>query len=209
MSLSIFDEPKHEGPFTILTVCTGNICRSPLAESLLSTVLRDLPIVVRSAGTAAMVDHQMTPEMQRIAADLGVAAPEQHRARQLTAELARGADLILALTRDHRRAVVEMLPKATKYTFTLREFGRISDQITAQDLELATGDGVTRLHTVTDLASQLRGTLIPLDDPAHEDVIDPYRQTDDIYRQSTEQIVPAINQISTLLRSAARGDTPW
>ena len=51
--------------FTILTVCTGNVCRSPIAEKLLRLELRDLPGVrVHSAGTNALVNAPMTPEVK-------------------------------------------------------------------------------------------------------------------------------------------------
>ncbi len=56
MSLSsLFEDSTNTGPFKILTVCTGNICRSPLAEGLLRKVLRGLPVEVSSAGTGALV----------------------------------------------------------------------------------------------------------------------------------------------------------
>src|SRR5690606_12746543 len=46
----------------ILTVCTGNICRSPLAEAVLASRLADLDLRVHSAGTQALVGHGMPPE---------------------------------------------------------------------------------------------------------------------------------------------------
>ena len=70
MDLSIFDTGRRTGPFSILTVCTGNICRSPLAEGLLRMVLGGLDVTVQSAGTAALVGEPMTEQNQRIAADL-------------------------------------------------------------------------------------------------------------------------------------------
>jgi len=56
-------------PFTVLMVCTGNICRSPVAERLLraQTEAVGLPVVVHSAGTQSMVGHGMTPEAAHLA----------------------------------------------------------------------------------------------------------------------------------------------
>jgi protein-tyrosine phosphatase len=203
MDLSIFDTGRRTGPFSILTVCTGNICRSPLAEGLLRMVLGGLDVTVQSAGTAALVGEPMTEQNQRIAADLGVPDAGQHRARQLTIDQVRAADLVLALTRDHRRQVVELLPKATRYTFTLREFGRLTRAVTPEDLRDAQGAASSRMRDAVEFAAQLRGSLVPLDDPADDDVVDPYRLGDEVYRRSADQLVPALNQTALLLRSSA------
>src|SRR5690606_4076566 len=58
-------------PATILTVCTGNICRSPMGEILLRANLADLGVRVHSAGTHALVDHEMTEQSQQLAVRLG------------------------------------------------------------------------------------------------------------------------------------------
>ena len=110
----------------ILIVCTGNICRSPLAEQLLRENLRAAGIdaVVTSAGTHAMTGSAMTPEAATLSLQYGASTTE-HVARQLTKKLIADADLVLTATRDHRREVVTLLPKATRYTFTLNQFARL------------------------------------------------------------------------------------
>ena len=110
----------------ILIVCTGNICRSPLAEQLLRENLRSAGIdaVVTSAGTHAMTGSAMTPEAAALSTQYG-ASNTEHVARQLTEKLIADADLVLTATRDHRRDVVTLLPKATRYTFTLNQFARL------------------------------------------------------------------------------------
>lgn len=206
-SLSLFDTERAGGPLTVLTVCTGNVCRSPLAEGLLRMVLAGLPVTVHSAGTAALVDDQMTEQNRIIAAEFGVADGEDHRARQLAVEHLREADLVLALTREHRRAVVEMLPRASRYTFTLREFGRLAEAADASEIEVSAQTGIEdRLRQAVDLVAQLRGSLPPLADPADDDVVDPYRRSDEVYALSAQQIVPAVNAAAKLLREAATVD---
>lgn len=202
---SIFMEPAPSGPFTVLTVCTGNICRSPLSETLLRMVLAGLPVTVHSAGTHALVGEPMQAPNQAIATDLGVADGAEHRARQITVEHLREADLVLALSREHRREVVELLPRASRQVFTLREFARLASEISPDDLAALAGDDeTTRLRNVVELVAQLRGTLPPLDDPADADVVDPYRQSSDVYRQQAEQLIPAVNATAALLRNAAQ-----
>ncbi|WP_333811262.1 hypothetical protein [Timonella senegalensis] len=100
--------------FTILTVCTGNICRSPLGEQLLALGLANVPEVhVESAGTQALVGKGMTEQSQAIASSLGVAHPETHASRQVTEDILDQANLIFAMSREHRRAIVELNPRVS------------------------------------------------------------------------------------------------
>ena len=96
----------------IATICTGNICRSPLAALLLQTRLAGRDVRVTSAGTRGMADHPMTPEAQQLALARGVGAADAaaHRARFLTEQHLGSADLVLAMAREHRRAVAELVP---------------------------------------------------------------------------------------------------
>lgn len=118
----------------ILLVCTGNMCRSPLAEQLLRARLEALGLQaeVESAGTRAMVANPMTTEAAAQSLAHG-ARSTKHAARQLTEHIVGAADLILTATRDHRREVVTLLPKATRYTFTLNQFARLVGAIAAPE----------------------------------------------------------------------------
>lgn len=203
MSLSsIFEGPTNAGPFKILTVCTGNICRSSLAEGLLRKVLRGLPVEVSSAGTGALVGHPMPDPQLQIAADLAVDDAEQHRARQMTAEMLAQADLVIALAREHRRAVVELVPRASRVAFTLREFARIADSISDDELD-SLGNGALGMREVVSVAAQLRGSVLPPEAAEDDDVVDPYRQSAETYQQSAQQLIPAVNSTVALLRRAA------
>ena len=104
-----------ESDSSILMVCTGNICRSPLAERLLSNQVQDIPVIrVDSAGTHAMVGEHMFAETQKTALSLGVVGVESHRARQIAAEILETSDLILTMTREQRREVVELSSRVTR-----------------------------------------------------------------------------------------------
>lgn len=203
MSFDLFDETVPQGPLHILTVCTGNVCRSPLVEVLLRQVLHGLPVTITSAGTSALVGDAMTPQNQRIAGELGIVDANAHRARQVSSEMLESADLVLALTREHRRAVVELHPRAAKVAFTLREFARLAEA--EDDLFFVDGSGdagAAMRAAIAEIAGR-RGVVQPPGDPADDDVIDPYRQSDEVYAASREQIIPAVNASARVLRRAA------
>ncbi len=110
--------------YTVLFVCSGNTCRSPMAQAMLQAKLppdaRER-VRVESAGTAAIAGtwastHTLTV-LSRAGIDFG-----HHRARQLTAAMVERADLVLALTEDHRRAVLALSPGASDKTFVLSTF---------------------------------------------------------------------------------------
>lgn len=199
--------------FQVLTVCSGNICRSPLAEQLLRAALTDITgISVSSSGTVGLIDHPMTEQAQAISLQYGGAEPRAHRARALSADHVREADLVLGMAREHRRASVEMVPRASRYTFTLRELARLVPEVTDMDLlevaRMPLDDINGRLAAAIEVAASMRGVVESLADAADDDVVDPYRQSDAIYAESAKQLVPAVNIVSAYLRRAATCTEP-
>jgi len=107
---------------TILFLCTGNICRSPMAEGLFRHAVKGRgEFRVISAGLGA-VDGQ-PPSLHSVQAmkEIGLDISRQ-RSRALTAELVRSADLILGMTHSHTDTVALLYPSAAERTFLLREF---------------------------------------------------------------------------------------
>lgn len=92
---------------TVLVVCVGNICRSPLGERLLQASLPEL--TVTSAGLGAMVGSAADPLAAEVAAAHGVSLAG-HVARQFTAELGAGQDLILVMEPGHRHQIGQLAP---------------------------------------------------------------------------------------------------
>ena len=144
--------------FEIMTVCTGNICRSPLAEQLLRTRLADLPGTITSAGTYGLDGVAMTDEAQQLAAQLGVDADMSaaHSATPLTEKALRSENLVLVLgmAREHRRRIVEFAPSKLKSTFTVREFARLAADTPDADI-VASADAAG-----TDAAARLRAAVV-------------------------------------------------
>ena len=194
--------------FRILTVCTGNICRSPLAEYLLREGLERWRIVdVSSAGTGALEGQGMTVQTLAIAHEHGVLAPEQHRARTLNMENLRDANLVIALTRSHRSEIVSMLPRGARHTFTLRELARLLGAVQPADLAavagLPEGDTVARFDELVYAAASKRGYVAPPEVELDDDVIDPYRRGDEIYELSAAQLIPAVRTVLERFELAA------
>jgi protein-tyrosine phosphatase len=112
----------------ILLLCTANMCRSVMAQALLSARLtaRDCAVPVASAGLVA--GGQPPPAeviMAMAASGLDVSG---HRSRQVTAADLAAADLVLGLAREHARHAVVLLPECWPRTFTLRELVRRGHQ---------------------------------------------------------------------------------
>lgn len=193
--------------FGILLVCTGNICRSPLAQLLLQKQTLELPIVVASAGTRALVGHSIHEESSKIALELRLGNGSAHKARQLTVAQIRESDLILTMDRQDRRRVVETLPRASRRTFTIREFARLSEHVSRDRLdEMTNYPAIDALHTGVEFVAQLRGSLPLLDKASNEDVSDPFGGDRSAFRTMAEELIPTTAVVSNFLCLAVSGD---
>ncbi|MHC6593039.1 arsenate reductase/protein-tyrosine-phosphatase family protein [Arthrobacter sp. C152] len=209
---------ETSAPVRILTVCTGNICRSPVAERLLQAGLNQaVPggFEVASAGTRALVGEPMQPLSADIVRTFG-GDPEGFAARQLTPKILRDVDLVLTMTAGHRGEVLQLDASLLKRTFTIREFARMLDVLdergqggpaTAQD---ASDDGgrlaanAAFWRGLPARAAGVRHLALPTD-PADNDIVDPYRRAPEVYRQMEDQLAPAIVSVLRHARLNAPG----
>jgi len=108
---------------TILFVCTGNTCRSPMAEALLKDMVKDSKeeYEIISAGTTALAGEPAAGEAIRALEEIGVVMTG-HRSQPVTQDLLERVDLIITMTRGHKERIMELMPLAGEKTFTLKEF---------------------------------------------------------------------------------------
>ena len=110
------------GVKNILFVCTGNICRSPMAEGLFREMAAGrADIRVRSAGLSAFAGQPPSAHAVEVLADLGIDISGS-RSKPLSAELTRDATCIMAMTRSHLESIQYLFPEVTEKVFLLREF---------------------------------------------------------------------------------------
>jgi protein-tyrosine-phosphatase len=117
-------ERKPVGRFKVLFVCTGNTCRSPMAEGGLRILLRGRGIdttEVFSAGTAAILGCPATMYATE-AVKAWNADISGHKSRPLTRELLEEVDLVLVMTSSHYQHVMSILPEAESKTFLLKKY---------------------------------------------------------------------------------------
>lgn len=197
-----------ETALTILTVCTGNICRSPMAEVVLRALLEPLNVRIHSGGTHALVGHEMTEPAQALAVDAGARSSDAaaHAARFLVEPMLLGADLVLAMTREHRSHSVKMMPSAVRRTFAVREFARLASAVSTEDLRVAAEAGGADPHARFAAALQVVGGqrthTASATDPKNDDVIDPYRRSAEVYAEAATQLLPALDEVERVVRAA-------
>src|SRR5258706_12640717 len=112
---------------TILLVCTGNVCRSPMAEGIFRQATRSRgDYRVLSAGLGAMEGQPPSAYAIQAVRELGIDISGQ-RSRMLTPELVHQADFIFGMTHSHIDTVMLLYPHAAEKTFLLREFDETLD----------------------------------------------------------------------------------
>lgn len=194
----------------ILTVCTGNVCRSPLAALLLRSQVADLDVRVASAGTYARNGMAMPREAVELATALGVDPADAlaHTARYLNSGHLLSADLALAMAREHRRAIVELEPVLTRRTFTVRELERLTATLTDDELLAAphpngeTADARSRFSAMLTVIAAQRGAAVPPAAGDDDDVIDPFGRSAQVYQRSADQLRGGIAALERVLRLA-------
>jgi protein-tyrosine-phosphatase len=106
----------------VLFVCTGNTCRSPMAEAILTHMSkhRQFPLEVRSAGIYATPGNAISPQAKEVLSSEGIQT--EHCAQRLDHGLLEWADVVLTMTRSHKNAILLESPRLDKKVYTLTEY---------------------------------------------------------------------------------------
>jgi protein-tyrosine phosphatase len=187
-------------PFTVLHVCMGNICRSPMAERLLVLAAAqrlgkldpeaELGELLRSASAGTGGWHEgeeMNPPAARQISLRGGSA-DGFAARKLTSAHLDEADLILTATADQSDYVHALVPGATARTFVLGHLGRLLREVELKSLPPAGTDPATfhaRATALVVAADRLRGETEPL---TGDDLDDPWGRGDQTFQRIADDI---------------------
>lgn len=184
---------RREPLVTILTVCTGNICRSPLAEQMLRLRFAGDPrFEIGSAGLHAVVGARMDNDAALQLRSHG-GDPTGLQGEQISNGHVDVADLILTMTRSQRDDVIRRYPRAMQRTFTMAEFVALLDGI-----DNVHGDVRTALELIAHAArTRARVRLSKTDD-----IFDPIDSAVEVHKAVGNQIVALVDKIVPLLRDA-------
>ena len=139
----------------VLFVCTGNICRSPMAQGLFADLVRGRrDIEVSSAGIGAIGGQPPSIHSVEVMAELGIDI-RHIRSKPLMAELVRRADFIFVMTYGHLDSMLLLFPSAAEKTFLLREF---ETDLPVMERDLSDPIGQSR-ETYRECRDQIRAAL--------------------------------------------------
>lgn len=193
-------------PFTVLHVCMGNICRSPMAERLLATALRPAPgeelVLSHSAGTGGWhAGEQMHPSAARQVRSRG-GDPDGFTARRLRSEHVDAADLVLVATADQQLYVTALRPDAAARTFVLGELGRLLRRVDLAALPPAdpTPDAVhVRGQALVAALDTLRDGAAP---QPEDDLDDPWGRGEQTFGRVADEIEQVLRPLAAALLGA-------
>ncbi|MFC0272461.1 low molecular weight protein arginine phosphatase [Metabacillus herbersteinensis] len=115
----------------ILFVCTGNTCRSPMAEAIFNHLKQSNQLAVKSAGVFANDGSDASQFAKEALNEKGILC--KHNSSLLSEEHVEWATLILTMTNNHKQLVIERFPHAGRKTYTLTEYAQ-DDYATSQDV---------------------------------------------------------------------------
>jgi protein-tyrosine phosphatase len=187
----------------ILFVCTGNTCRSPLAEGLMRKLAEEagLGVEVRSAGVYASDGTAISHHSAAILREQGAGADLSSSA--LKQEHIRWADLILTMTTGHKSAVLQRFPEAVEKTHALKEFVEVGEDVLAaiDEREKLIAELQLKQALSQEITREERARLDQLEREIPDfDIQDPFGGSLEQYRQAAVEIEAGLRKLIARLR---------
>lgn len=180
-----------------LVVCTGNICRSPVAQIQLEALFSELGIDanVSSAGTGTENGLPMEPPALATLSSLGL---ETH-CKDFTSTRIQQLDvmdfkMVVVMTKEHRKQVLKLCPVALKRTFTLSEIAALCELDEMTSLRSQAANPSELLDVFLKNAFLYRSIV-----DAVPDIVDPYKQSQEVWQNSMNSISTNIEKIRAYL----------
>lgn len=192
-------EPVPDDVAEIVTICTGNIARSPFAMALLEHEARrrlgpEAPVWVRSAGVHGLDGE---PAVEAIRAEAGSRGLDlsHHRGARIGAVDVQSADLLLTATVSHRDRLAALAPDAAGRIFTLKEFARLVQRTPEPPPDTTVRERVRWYAAYAHDSRNGRGRARP----RRDDVADPYGGPREGYRIIALEIEESVGAIAEAL----------
>lgn len=192
----------------LLFVCTGNVCRSPLAARLAQTWATAAldgaaaDVAISSAGLNAPVNQPMDPYSAAALRRLG-GDPTGTNSQALTAAMPESADLVLTMTRRQRSQTLKLFPRGLRRTFTLLEARDLLAQANLTGLEF-----VPLPDRARDLAERLHAARTWRTAPESDDIEDPIGRAAGVHNRVARQIADALRPLADVLWPMPMMTTP-
>jgi protein-tyrosine phosphatase len=191
-------------PFTVLHVCMGNICRSPMAERLLAAAVSeaggsDYLVHTHSAGTGGWHEgEEMNPPAARQVLKRG-GDISAFSACKLRADHIDAADLILTATADQYEYVTGLRPDAAGKTFVLGEFGRLLARVDAAGLPSSDGTPEAVLTRGEALVAAVDGVRDGAPARSEDDLDDPWGRGEQTFSRIADEIEATVRPLVAAL----------
>jgi protein-tyrosine phosphatase len=185
----------------ILVVCTGNMCRSPMAEGMIHQLLSRqgiTDIVVQSAGMAGAPGSPAAPASVKVLAERGIDI-SSHVVRGLNAPMIESADLVITMTAVQRDTLTRLVPQAARRIFPLKDMVRLLE---SGARPYPSGEPVERLREGVRLAALIRSQRA--DGGGDKDVADPIELGLDALEDTADELA----ELTDGLVEALFGDPP-
>lgn len=192
--------------YRILFVCTGNTCRSPMAEGLMRRLAAEYELVgfeVRSAGVSAFEGSPVSDHAASVLIQKDCTGPE--RSTLLSQSLIDWADLVLTMTSSHKRYTIQMFPASLDKVFTLKEYVEddpgVVDKI--NEMESLLSDLQLKQALAQKITDEEQSRILTLEKelPNH-DIADPFGGSLRNYQSCASEIEDSLIKLITKLKAS-------